>query len=177
MPRSVHPIMPKVVRHAIRAKLFASGGCGRGVLHLLYMAELAGATPDLTAPYAASLPAGKDGPRTLTWHVQDKVGNITTVRRTVTVDNTKANIAFANAPKDKATVKGTVKMTASANDKYGIAQVQLLIDGKAVATDTTAAYQFSVNTGKYGKTITVQLRAYDKAGNVATTSIRTWYRR
>jgi hypothetical protein len=52
-----------------------------------------------------------------------------------------------------------------------------MINGKVVATDTTAAYKFSINTKKYGKKIQVRLRAYDRAGNVTTTSTRTWYRR
>jgi hypothetical protein len=142
----------------------------------IYLAELVGAGQDGEPPYAASLLAGKDGPRTLTWHVQDKVGNITTVNRTVTVDNTRAKVAFAKAPKHKAKVKGTVKLTASASDRNGVARVQLVVNGKVVATDTKAAYQFSVNTKKYGKSIKIQLRAYDKAGNVSATSTRTWYR-
>jgi hypothetical protein len=69
-----------------------------------------------------------------------------------------------------------VTVTASASDKSGVARVQLLVNGKVVATDTTAAYHFTVNTSTYGKTLKVQLRAYDEAGNVTTTSARTWYR-
>ncbi|MEU4559274.1 Ig-like domain-containing protein [Actinoplanes sp. NPDC023936] len=118
-----------------------------------------------------------DGRYTLTWNVYDRVDNRTTVSRTVTVDNTKAKLKVTKAPKNKAKVKGTVKVTASASDKNGVAKVQLLVNGKVVATDSKAAYTFSVNTKKYGKKIKVQMRAYDKAGNVTTTSTRTWYRR
>jgi hypothetical protein len=38
--------------------------------------------------------------------------------------------------------------------------------GKVVATDAKAGYQFTLNPKKYGKKFTVQMRAYDKAGNV-----------
>jgi hypothetical protein len=56
----------------------------------------------VTAPYVASLPAGKDGPLTLTWRVYDRVGNVTVVRRTVIVDN--AGAAVAKPPKNRARV-------------------------------------------------------------------------
>jgi hypothetical protein len=139
-------------------------------------AQLTGASPDPAAPYSSTITAGKDGTRTLTWTVWDRLGNTTMTRRTVTVDNTKARIAFAKAPKNNAKVKAAVTVTAAASDSNGISRVQLRINGKVVATDTKTAYRFSINTAKYGKKLKVQLRAYDKAGNVATTSTRTWYR-
>lgn len=140
-------------------------------------AQLAGAAADMSAPYWSTIASGKDGARTLTWTVSDRLGNSTVARRTVTVDNTRAKVAFGSAPKNKALVKGTVPVTATASDKYGVARVQLLVNGKVVATDTKAAYKFSVNTKKYGKTVKIQLRAYDRAGNATTTSARTWHRR
>ncbi|BAL85580.1 hypothetical protein AMIS_3600 [Actinoplanes missouriensis 431] len=139
-------------------------------------ATLSGAKADTAAPYTASIAAGSDGKKTLTWTVLDKLGNRTTVRRTVIVDNTKAKLTVTAAPKNKAKVKGTVKITAAASDKNGVAKVQLLVNGKVVATDSKAAYQFSLNTKKYGKKIKIQLRAYDRAGNVTTTTPRTWRR-
>nr|BFE74595.1 hypothetical protein GCM10020092_078960 [Actinoplanes digitatis] len=104
-----------------------------------------------------------DGPIGLDFAVHDELGNPATLSNRVTVDNTKATVAFAKAPKNKAKVKGTVKVTATARDKYGVARVQLLINGKVVATDTTAAYKFSINTKKYGKKLKVRLRVYDRA--------------
>ncbi|GLY05907.1 MULTISPECIES: Ig-like domain-containing protein [Actinoplanes] len=118
--------------------------------------------------------AGPEGKRQVVWTVWDEVGNTTVARRTVTVDRTAPKVAFSKAPKNKAKVKGKVAITASASDKNGVAKVQLLVNGKAVATDTKAAYKFTLNTAKYGKTIKVQLRAYDKAGNLRKTTTRTW---
>ncbi|BBH65752.1 hypothetical protein ACTI_24370 [Actinoplanes sp. OR16] len=143
----------------------------------IWKTRLSGASADFAAPYTSSIAAGKDGKKTLTWTVTDRLGNATVVKRTVTVDNTKATVAFAKAPKNKAKVKGTVKVAASASDKNGVARVELLVNGKVVAVDKKAAYKFSLNTKKYGKKIKVQLRAYDKAGNLTTSSTRTWYRR
>ncbi|MBB2945110.1 hypothetical protein FB565_004843 [Actinoplanes lutulentus] len=117
-----------------------------------------------------------DGKQSIVWVAYDRFGNGTTVRRTVIVDSQKPSLKVTKAPKNKAKVKGTVKVRASASDKNGVARVELLVNGKVVAVDKKAAYKFSINTKKYGKKIKIQLRAYDKAGNVTKTSIRTWYR-
>ncbi|GAA2711174.1 Ig-like domain-containing protein [Actinoplanes palleronii] len=127
--------------------------------------------------YVEYLTLHGDGPILLSLAVYDELGNPAAVTNRVTVDNTRAKVAFATAPKNKAKVKGTVKVAAAASDKNGVARVQLLVNGKVVATDTTAAYKFTINTKKYGKTLKVRLRVYDRAGNVTTTAARTWYRR
>jgi Bacterial Ig domain/Bacterial Ig-like domain len=118
----------------------------------------------------------RDGRHTLTFRIVDKAGNQTFVTRTVTVDNTAPAIRYLQAPKNKTKVTKTFKINTEATDSYGIARVQLLVNGKAVATDTKTAYSFTVNPKKYGKKFTVQLRAYDKAGNVKYTTKRTYRR-
>lgn len=118
----------------------------------------------------------KDGPLKFTWRLVDQLGNETFASRTVIVDRTKPSLKLTRAPANKAKVKGKVKVTASAADKNGIGRVELLINGKRVATDYRAGYAFSINTAKYGKTIKMQLRAYDRAGNYVYTSTRTWRR-
>ncbi|MEU4214068.1 Ig-like domain-containing protein [Actinoplanes sp. NPDC026623] len=148
--------------------------------HRIVPPESAGfSTPWQASPlsYSEYVTLHGDGSIRLRFSVYDELGNPSALSSLVTVDNTKATVGFATAPKNKAKVKGTVKVTAKASDKYGVARVQLLINGKVVATDTSAAFKFSINTKKYGKKIKVGLRAYDKAGNVTTTSTRTWYRR
>jgi hypothetical protein len=124
----------------------------------------------------ATVNAGTDGRRTLSWEVYDTVYNKTTVTRTVTVDNTRPVMKLTKAPKSGAKVSGTVKVAASVTDRNGVNRVELLINGKVVARDVTAGYGFSINTKKYGKTIRFQLRAYDRAGNSVVTSARTWHR-
>jgi hypothetical protein len=124
----------------------------------------------------SSVWTGRDGRRTLQWDVIDSVGNLTRVYRIVTVDNTAPTLKMTKAPKNKARVKGTLKVTASAWDRNGVARVELLINGKVIAKDYRAGYAFSVNTRKYGKKFKVQLRAYDRAGNARITTARTWYR-
>jgi hypothetical protein len=139
-------------------------------------ATLSGAVSDFSAPYTSSVPAGRDGTKILTWYVVDNFLDVTTVRRTVIVDNTKPALKIITAPKNGAKVRGTVKVTASASDRNGVNRVELLINGKVVAKDTKARYRFSINTKKYGKKFKVQIRAYDRAGNSTTTTARTWHR-
>ncbi|GGN70326.1 hypothetical protein GCM10010112_36730 [Actinoplanes lobatus] len=139
-------------------------------------AQLNGSAVDTVAPWTGSIPAGADGAKTLTWTVTDRLGNFKRFNWPVIVDNTKPKLSVTKAPKNKAKVTGTVKVTAAASDKNGVARVELLINGKVVAKDVKAAYTFSINTKKYGKTIKFQLRAYDKAGNVTTSPTRTWKR-
>ncbi|WP_433793112.1 Ig-like domain-containing protein [Actinoplanes sp. CA-252034] len=139
-------------------------------------AQLKGAAVDIVAPYTGSIPAGADGARTLTWTITDRLGNWRRFDWPVVVDNTKPRLSVTKAPKNKAKVKGTVKVTASASDRNGVARVELLINGKVVAKDYKAGYAFSINTKKYGKKIKFQVRAYDRAGNARITTARTWYR-
>ena len=92
-------------------------------------------------------------------------------------DNTKPKLSITKAPKNKAKVKGTVTIKAKASDKYKVAKVQLLVNGKVVATDTKAAYSLSFKVAKQKKTMKVVVRAYDKAGNMTKLATRTYYRR
>jgi len=117
-----------------------------------------------------------DGRRTLEVMVMDKAGNVTTVKQAITVDNTVPSVSYRQAPKNNAKVSKTFAVTANASDRFGVARVQLLVNGKVVATDAQAAYSFSVNPKSYGKKFTVQVRAYDRAGNIQYTAKRTYRR-
>jgi hypothetical protein len=130
------------------------------------------------APWRVRLDSRRvgDGPRTFQVDVMDKAGNVTTVRRAITVDNTAPSVKYLQAPKNKAKLTKKFKITASAGDRFGVARVQLLVNGKVRATDTRAAYSFTVNPKNYGKKFTVQIRAYDKAGNIRYTAKRTYRR-
>ncbi|MEV6602378.1 Ig-like domain-containing protein [Actinoplanes sp. NPDC051346] len=118
----------------------------------------------------------QDGKHTLTFELTDLAGNTGVSRRTVYIDNTIPTIAVTKAPKNKAKLTKKVTLKAKANDRYGVAKVQLLVNGKVAATDTKAGYQFTLNPKKYGKKFTVELRAYDKAGNVRYSPKRTYRR-
>ncbi|MBB4738537.1 hypothetical protein BJY16_001996 [Actinoplanes octamycinicus] len=134
------------------------------------------ATGNQAGKLTGYVPVTTDGRYEFTWALSDGFGQHNYVSRYVTVDNTKPKLTVTKAPKNKAKVKGKVKVKAAASDRNGVAKVQLLINGKVVATDYKAGYSFTVNTKKYGKKFKVTLRAYDRAGNVTTTSTRTWRR-
>jgi hypothetical protein len=108
--------------------------------------------------------------------VTDKLGNTTVARRVVTNDTVAPALKLTKAPKNNAKLTKNTTLAASASDRNGVAKVQMLVNGKVVATDTKAGYSFTLNPKKYGKTFTVQLRAYDKAGNVKTLGKRTYRR-
>ncbi|WP_433824387.1 Ig-like domain-containing protein [Actinoplanes sp. CA-015351] len=140
-------------------------------------ANLKGGYPVVAKPpFTVRASTGKDGLQTLTWTLTDRLGNTTTAKRVVVVDNTKPKAKITKAPANGAEVKGTVKVAVSASDRNGINRVELLINGKVVAKDAKGPYTFSVKTKKYGKKIKVQIRVYDKAGNVTKTRTRTWRR-
>ncbi|HWS31865.1 MAG TPA: S8 family serine peptidase [Actinoplanes sp.] len=133
---------------------------------------------DYTAPFAPVLKTpGKNGAIKVQLRITDKAGNFTWLPiRTVIADNVVPKVTVTKAPANKKKVKGTVKVYAAASDKNGISKVQLLVNGKVVATDTAAAYVFSFKVASQKKTMKVRVRAYDKAGNVKYTAIRTYYR-
>ncbi|MEV4636370.1 S8 family serine peptidase [Actinoplanes sp. NPDC049548] len=133
---------------------------------------------DKNAPYALTVRTGTyTGKVTLTWKVTDRWGQSRNLpARIVAADNKPPTVSITRAPKNGARVKGTVKVHVKATDGNGIARVELVVDGKVVAKDATAAYILSLNTKKRRKTMKVQVRAYDHLGNVATTATRTWHR-
>jgi subtilisin family serine protease len=133
---------------------------------------------DYVAPFAPTLRTqGRNGPIKVQLRVYDKAGNnVWLPARWYTADNIAPAVSVSKAPANKAKVKGTVKVYAKAGDKSGISKVQLLVNGKVVATDTKAGYVLSFKVTAQKKTMKVRVRAYDKAGNVRYTTIRTYYR-
>ncbi|MBG0560501.1 Ig-like domain-containing protein [Actinoplanes aureus] len=104
-------------------------------------------------------------------------GNIREYTRTAITHNQGPTVSITKAPRNKAKVKGTVKVYVKAADAAGVARVELVVNGKVVSKDVKAGYVLSVNTAKRKKRMKVQVRAYDKLGNVTYTTIRTWYRK
>jgi uncharacterized membrane protein len=78
-------------------------------------------------------------------------------------------------PANGATVSGTVTVTATASDNVGVTQMQLLIDGNVVASNTNStSLSFSwVTTNFTNGTHTIVSKASDAAGNVGTSATVT----
>ena len=86
-------------------------------------------------------------------------------------DGTPPSVSIT-APANGATVSAGVTATVNATDNVGVTRVEFLAGGVTFATLTTAPYvalwnSLTVNNGP----ITLQVKAYDAAGNVGTTSI------
>ncbi len=125
---------------------------------------------------AAKVTSGRDGAKTIIWEVSDRLGNVAQFKRTVIVDNTAPSVSLRSAPKNNAKLTKSFGFTVNASDKNGIGRADLLINGKKVATDTRAGWGFTIDPKKYGKSFTVQLRVYDKAGNSKLSTKRTYRR-
>jgi hypothetical protein len=129
-----------------------------------------------TAPWTVSWASGSANTAVmLGLRTYDRRGNVATAQRAVIVDNLKPTLKITAAPKNNARVGGTVTVLATAADTFGVARLELWINGKRVATDAKRPYKFSIKTAKYGKKLKVQIRAYDRAGNVKATT-RNWRR-
>jgi Big-like domain-containing protein len=126
--------------------------------------------------FSVPVSLGRDGLAYWDWQVVDRAGNSSFYRRQVIVDNTLATITSVTAPANGATVPATVKTSMTATDKNGIQRVELRVNGTTAVTDSTAPYNLNLDATKYGKSFEVAFYAVDNAGNVVSTSRRTWKR-
>jgi hypothetical protein len=97
--------------------------------------------------------------------------NVTTPSTTDTTPPTTS----VTAPANGATVSGTVTVTATASDNVGVTQMQLLIDGSVVASNTNAtSLSFAWNTTTFtNASHTIVSKSFDAAGNVGTSATVT----
>ena len=133
---------------------------------------------DTSAPYNfAWNSAGLNGPVTLTIRAYDWAGNAGDSQHVVNVDNTPPSVRVSSAPANgTAHVARTAYVTAGAFDRNGISTMELLVNGKVAQRYAGTSHRFAVDTSRYGTTMTVRVRAYDRAGNAAYTPLLTWHR-
>ena len=86
------------------------------------------------------------------------------------VPDTTAPDVAVTAPTDGQDVRGTaVPISVAATDASGIKQVEFLIDGTVISSDTTADYNTNWDSTKTPNgTHALQAKAYDSFGNTAT---------
>ncbi|WP_189332159.1 Ig-like domain-containing protein [Actinoplanes ianthinogenes] len=167
--KSVTPGAGALVRGTVRTTVSASDPSG------IASATVLGGKPT-SSPFTWTVTPVAQGAFTIEWTVTDRLGNRTTVRRVVVNDTVRPTLKVTKRPKNNTKLTKKTTLTAAASDRNGVAKVQLLVNGKVVATDFTAGYHFTLNPKRYGKKFTVQLRAYDKAGNVTYSTKRTYRR-
>jgi subtilisin family serine protease len=135
---------------------------------------------DTTAPYGfswdASALAGSSV--NLVARAYDAAGNVgtskavaLTVAGVTAPDTTPPTVSIAQPAATSTPVSGTVTVTVNASDNVGVTRVEFLVNGSVVATDTASPYTFSWNTSALaGTSPVISARAYDAAGNVATSA-------
>jgi large repetitive protein len=130
-----------------------------------------------TAPYVMSwnTVGVAEGAHTLAVKAYDSIGNVrTSAGVAVTVDNT-APVTALSAPAQNGYVRGTVPVSATASDTYGVDRVEFYADGALLGTASVAPYVVSWDTTTVanGSVVTLTTRAYDLAGNVTVSASRT----
>lgn len=90
----------------------------------------------------------------------------------LSTSDTQAPSVSIKTPAAGAKVSGLVDVDVSATDNVGVARVELLVNGAVVATDISSPYQFAFDSSGYedGMQLTLQARAFDAAGNAASSS-------
>jgi subtilisin family serine protease len=164
------------VRGAVTVRATASDASGVDRVELLVGGQVV--ATDATSPYAPVWDsAGVNGQRTLILRTYDTLGNLRLTYRTVVADQVAPSVSITSAPRSGARVSGLVTVRVAAADAYGIGRVELLINGKAARRDAVAPHRFRLSVAKWPRTMQIQARAYDRAGNVRSTATRTWRRR
>jgi|GEM_PF-1516675 len=133
---------------------------------------------DISLPYLASWDTTTEvnGPSTITAQATDPSGNVgMSASVNVTVDNgapppdTTPPTASVSGPADGTTVRGSITISATASDDVGVTQVQFLVDGVLLSTDTTAPYGASWNTTSAADGAhSLTAEGSDAAGNTGT---------
>ncbi len=125
---------------------------------------------DTTAPYEYSwdTTAIADGAREIKVIAYDNINNTANDIKNVNVDNTIPTTSI-NIITEGQYVKGSLNITATANDNLAVSKVEFYIDNVLKSTDTTTTYEYSwdttvVSNGSYE----IKVIAYDNINNTAT---------
>lgn len=170
------PLPGSVSRGVVSVGARASDDVGVARVQLLLGSRLIGT--DLTSPYAFRWDSSAyNGPVTLTVRAYDWSGKAGTSQQVVTVDNTPPAVRIASAPAGGTRhVARTAYVAAGSFDRYGVRTMELLVNGKVAQRYAGTSHTFAVQTWRYGTSMTVRVRAYDRIGNFADTPVRTWRR-
>jgi subtilisin family serine protease len=164
------------VRDTVTVVARASDDIGIAKVQLLADGRVVGT--DRVAPYSFGWrTSGRGAAVTLGLRTHDRGGNVATATRRVTVDNWGPSVRLTSGPAGGTRhVRKTKYVTAVAADRNGVSRLELLVDGKVTHRYAGRSHRFPVATRQHGDVMTVQVRAYDKAGNVRYAPARKWYR-
>lgn len=90
--------------------------------------------------------------------------------KAMTTSDSVAPVISASVP--STTIKGITTVSATASDNVGVIRVELYAGGVLVASDTASPYSFSWDSSSRADgATTLVLKAFDAAGNVASTTL------
>ena len=172
----VSPSGSALVRSPVQVTARATDDMGIAKVELLVDGTVADV--DRVAPYTLSWrPAIRGGTVTLGLRAYDRGGNVASATRKVLVDNWGPTARITSGPAHATRgVRKTRYVTAESADRNGIRSMELLVNGTIVQRYAGSRHTFAVQTWKFGSRMRVQVRAYDRAGNVSYAPARTWYR-
>lgn len=88
--------------------------------------------------------------------------------------DTQAPAVAITSPGAAATLTGVTNIDVAASDNLGVSRVELKVNGRLVASDSVAPYQFSWDSASLANgSATLTALAYDAAGNLATSNAVT----
>jgi hypothetical protein len=129
---------------------------------------------DRVAPYGIAWDSRTSslGGHTITATAVDTYGRSTAASRSFTIADLTAPTVSFTAPTVGATVGGPTTLAATATDDRSVARVEFSVDGRLIATVSSAPYSFvwnadTVTLGAH----TVTARAVDPAGRSTSTSV------
>lgn len=169
------PANSATVSGAVTVSADATDAVGVAKVELLVDGRLL--DTDTTAPYAAmwDTAAAANGTHTLLARAYDSAGNVgrsaeVTVTVTGGVEDTTAPAVNLTNPANGATVGGTVTLTATAADDFGVTKVEFFADGVSLGTGTPSMtagpWQLQWNTASVTDgPHALSVRAFDAKGN------------
>jgi len=108
--------------------------------------------------------AGKDG--TFGAGLVNARAAVEAVQQAGNASDNAAPTLTLGSPRNQSTLTGRARVTATATDANGVAQVALLLDGRPVATDTLAPFEFVLDTSLYSAgTHQLSVVGTDSSGN------------
>jgi peptidoglycan/xylan/chitin deacetylase (PgdA/CDA1 family) len=155
---------------SVNVSLSAVDSGGSGVAFIRYTTD--GSDPSFSGPVYSS-PFTVASTTTVKYRAWDNAGNVeATNAQLVQIDTTAPQITLAS-PVNGATVRGVVRLEATASDTgSGVARVDFYVDNKLVGTATSAPYRVNWNTNNKQVSRgshTIYAVAVDRAGNSRAT--------
>jgi hypothetical protein len=171
------PAAGALLTRGVTYTLTASASDGGGVSRVEFYDGASLLGTDTTAPYsyAWNTTGAAFGGHSLTARAYDTVGNVgasAAVSVTMNGSDTTAPTVSLTSPAHSAvlTTGTTYTLTATASDNVGVARVEFFLGGTLLGSDTTAPYSLSWYNNTTVGNHSVFARAYDAAGNVASST-------